>query len=76
MQRLFLKTLTVSLGYSLAGQGLRMLYPFFSHQVLVLGVLVLLATVSIGCVQWVKTPRTEFYILLFWSVAGFIVGVA
>lgn len=76
MQRLILKTLTVSLGYSLVGQSLRMLYPFFSHQVLILGVLVLLATVSAVCVMWSRTQRVELYILLFWATAGFVVGIA
>lgn len=76
MQRLLLKTLTVCLGYSLVGQGLRILYPLFSSQVLILGVLVLLATASIACVMWSKLQRTELYILLFWATVGLAVGIA
>lgn len=76
MQRLLLKVLTVCLGYSLVGQSLRMLYPFFSHQVLILGVIVLLGTVSVVCVQWSRMERTELYIMLFWAVVGLVVGVA
>lgn len=76
MQRLLLKTLTVCLGYSLVGQGLRILYPIFSTQVLILGVLVLLATASAACIYWSRCDRTELYILLFWATVGLIVGIA
>ena len=76
MNRLLLKALTVCLGYSLIGQSLRLLYPFFSHQVLIVSVLLLLMTASIACLQWDKLPKTEFYTLLFWATVGLMVGVA
>lgn len=74
MQRLLLKALTACLGYSLVGQSLRLLYPFFSHQVLILGVLILLGTASAACLLWERLPRSEFYILLFWAMVGLVVG--
>lgn len=76
MNRLLLKALTVCLGYSLIGQSLRLLYPFFSHQVLIVGVLLLLMSASIACLQWDKLPKTEFYTLLFWACVGLAVGIA
>lgn len=76
MNRLLLKALTVCLGYSLVGQSLRLLYPFFSHQVLIVGVLLLLITASIASLQWDNLPRTELYILLFWATIGLAVGLA
>jgi len=76
MNRLLLKALTVCLGYSLVGQSLRLLYPFFSHQVLIVGALLFLITASIASLQWDKAPRTEFYTLLFWATVGLIVGLA
>lgn len=76
MNRLLLKALTVCLGYSLVGQSLRLLYPLFSRQVLIVGVLLLLITASIASLQWDKLPRTELYILLFWASVGLVVGIA
>ena len=75
MTRLLLKALTVCLGYSMLGQSLRLLYPFFMHQVLIVGALLLLVTASVVCLQWSRLPRIEMYILLFWMVAGFVVGI-
>ena len=75
MTRLLLKALTVCLGYSLTGQALRLLYPFFMHQVLIVGALLLLVTASVVCLQWSRLPRMEMYILMFWAIAGLVVGI-
>jgi hypothetical protein len=76
MQRLVLRTLTLTIGYSLLGQGLRILYPFFSAKILLVSCLAAALTLTFAYFSWSKYDRVEFYITAFWVVIGLIVGIA
>ena len=76
MNQIFIRSLTAALGTGLLGQTIRTLQPFLGNTVLLPLLLIFFigATVFIPLVN--KIDKTDFYILLFWTTAGLIIGLA
>lgn len=76
MLRLVQKVITVSLVYSILAQIFKILYPMSPQSVVLMSVLVLLVSGSLGSYFYSRLSRTEFYLLLFWATVGIILGLA
>lgn len=76
MLRLTLKVITVSLSYSIIAQILKTMYPMFPQPTLLIGVLIVLVTGSVGSYFYGRINRSEFYLLLFWLTVGAILGLS
>lgn len=76
MNKLFIRSLTASLGTGLLGQTIRTLHPYLGNTVLLPLVLLFFIGATVFIPLATKIDKTDFYILLFWTTAGLIIGLA